>query len=580
VARPTGSGLSRALLYYNARLVVINSYWLFVMPLVASQLIIFWYMAMQSLLGGKAAFVARTTESAAPLFAAFLCAHVLAPEYRHRLEDLVFSRPVAFARTVLARLATMYVFLAAVIALMLFVYRIGLHAEYPLRTVVLAGLPSVFFLSMLSLAVAAIWHSPGAGVGVATAVWAGDALLGAQLNPLLSMHSYTTSLEGLESAGPDWVTSKLVLCAAGLALAWVAGRAVGRPPSPVKWRVLSRAAVAAVLALALYVASGAIYKVRQLTVLESNPKTLSTLRATHRSAFAVYGRVPVAYLFGGSYAHYIGYPVLPGEVLATELTKHRQRLVDQLRIAAFSYPDSRWADHALYELIRISGAIVDEKMALKGGSPDEKVDRRLAVEYCHQFLRDYPTSPYGPLVAERLYRIMAAMGKEQETQAAFETLVTNYPGDRATTAAALDYMSRDASRGRLAEAEKVAAAVLRAGSDASDPEALTRMGDFLRGHSSRDLARKAYEQALVALRADKAELGQTADPNSDSRTDARTLAARGRLRQIAAQAQAGLDQLNAPPPAPPVAAHPEAHPQGAGPGHGPGGAAPPPRRRP
>jgi tetratricopeptide (TPR) repeat protein len=257
--------------------------------------------------------------------------------------------------------------------------------------------------------------------------------------------------------------------------------------------------------------------------------------------------------------------------------------VDQLRIAAFSYPDSRWAGHALYELIRVSGAIVDEKMALKGDSPDDKIDRRIALEYCRQFLRDYPTSPYGPLVAEKLFRMTAAMGRQQGMQAAFDALLVNYPGDRATTVVALDYMNYYAGRGRLDEAEKVAAAALRGGSEASDPEALVRMGDSLRGWGFRDLARRAYEQTLVAVRAGKAELGQKVDPTKDARTDARTLAARGRLRQIGAQAQAGLDQLDAPPPAPAAATRPAAGPPSPGPGGGSGpggGAAPSPRRRP
>jgi len=175
VAKAPALRPSPDLLRYNARLVVLNSYWLFVVPLVASQLILFWYMAMKSLIEGNATYVARTTETAAPIFAAFLCAHVLAPEYRHRLEDIVFSRPVPFARTVLARLATMYVFLAALIAAMLLVYKLALNAQYDLGAVVLAGLPSVFFLSMLALAVAAVWHSPVTGFAVAAAVWAGDA---------------------------------------------------------------------------------------------------------------------------------------------------------------------------------------------------------------------------------------------------------------------------------------------------------------------------------------------------------------------------------------------------------------------
>ncbi|MBU0607613.1 MAG: hypothetical protein KKI08_06980, partial [Armatimonadetes bacterium] len=479
MAKGAAPAYSRELLRYNARLVMLSSYWLFVVPLVASQLILFWYMAMKSLLGENAAYVARTTELAAPIFAAFLCAHVLAPEYRHRLEDLVFSRPVPFARTVLARLATMYVFLAALIGAMLLVYRVALHAEYDLSAVVLAGLPSVFFLSMLSLAVAAVWHSPVTGFAVAGAVWAGDALLGAAMNPLLTLHAYANKLAEVPAAGDNLMVSKALLCLGGAVLAWIAARAVGRPAGPVKWRTLARAGVAVALAVMVYVGSGAAYRMQQLVALESDRAALPDLRVAHQEVFAAYGRLPVAVLFGTAYANYVGYPVRK-DFREHDLRQGRQRKVDQLRKVVFGAPHSRWADNAYYELIRMAAQVADDAKAPQAGAEGELLNRTAALQYGRELLRNYPQSPYGPLVAERMMTVARTMNDEAQMRAAYELLVTTYATDPLAGATAVKMMEYYAQKGRRDEAATAGETALRAMAAGGDPEALMTIGDFLR----------------------------------------------------------------------------------------------------
>ena len=535
---------SPELLRYNARLVVLNSTWLFVVPLVASQLLIFWQMAMKSLYGDNPAFVAQTTELAAPLFAAFLCAHVLAPEYRNRLEDIVFSRPVPFARTVLARLVTMYVFLTALVAVMLFVYRLALGTHYDLTAVVLAGLPSIFFLSMLSLAVAAVWHSPVTGFAVAGAVWAGDALLGTALNPLLTLHAYANKLAGAPATGDDLLVSKALLCLGGLALAWIASRAVGRPAGPVKWRAIVRAAVAVALGLLLYVGSGAAYRMQQLVLLEGDREALPELRQTHQEAFAAYGRLPIAYLFGPAYANYIGYPVRR-DFQDWELHQGRQAKVDRLRVAAFSYPRSRWADHAYYELIHMASQVTDDTKALQGGAGGELINRRTALQYCHDFLRDYAASPFGPLVAERMVAIARSLNDEAQMRAAYELLVTTYAADPLASETANKMMAYYAQQGRVDEAAAAAETALRAMAVGGDPEALMSIGDFLRSIGRRDSAARAYRQALASAHAARAVL--PTDLNPDDSNVLEQIRARGKTHRVEKQAEAKLREIGVTP---------------------------------
>lgn len=540
MAEGTG-GVSAPLLRYNVRIVVLNSYWLFVVPLVASQLIIFWHMAMESLHKGSAVFVAQTTELVAPIFAAFLCAQVLAPEYRYRLDDLVFSRPIAFARTVVARLLTMYLFLALLIAVMLFVYRVGLKAEYDLRTVVLAGLPSVLFLSLLSLAVAAIWHSPTAGTAVAGSLWAADLLVGAQANPLLNLHSYSVALAEETTDAPLWLVSKALLSVGAVILALIASRAVGRPAGPLKWRSVAKVAVGVGLVVAVYIASGAVYKVQRLEAMEADPELLTDVRRAHQMAFEVYNRLPVAYLFGPAYANYIGYPVRRGGIFS-ELQQGRQRMINQLSTVVFRHPKSRWADNAFFELIRTAGAITEDMKALKGTQEGEIIDRKRALQYCRQFLREYPQSPFAPLVAEKLMAISAAVRDEAMQREGFEVLVTSYPTSPITLRAAKTLMEYYAGAGRAAEAIAVAERALKqASTDPWTTEALLSLGDYLRAQGRVKAARLAYERALQAARAGVERLQE--DQRSQDRLDEKYLKARGQARGVVERAQSALDAL-------------------------------------
>ena len=273
----------------------------------------------------------------------------------------------------------------------------------------------------------------------------------------------------------------------------------------------------------------------------ADPKALPDLRQAHQAAFAVYGRLPVAYLFGSAYADYLGYPVTANSGMA-ELRQGRQRMADQLRAVVFRHPDSRWADNAFYELIRMAAAIADETRVLKGGAEDERLDRRTALAYCREFLRDYRDSPYGPLVAEKMLALAQALGDEAQMRSAYDLLVNTYPGRPVAAQAAQKMMAYYARTGRLEEAVTAAETALRAMSADADPETLLAIGDFLRDHGRFAPARRCYGQVQAAVQAAIADLearqsSATAEATFDYIRD------RGRLRRLAKQAQASLDTI-------------------------------------
>ncbi len=315
---------------------------------------------------------------------------------------------------------------------------------------------------------------------------------------------------------------------------------MGRPAGPIKWRAVAKTAVAAVLLAVLYIVSGAAYKVQQLAALEADPKALPDLRAAHQAAFAVYGRLPVAYLFGSAYADYIGYPVTANRRMA-ELRQERQRMVDQLRTVVFGHPDSPWADNAFYELIRVAGAVADETSAPRGGAKDEVIDRRAALEYCREFLRDYRDSPYGPLVAEKMLALAQTLGDEAQVKAAYGLLVNTYPGQPVAAQAAQKMMAYYAQSGRLEEAVVAAETALQAMSADADPETLLAIGDFLRDHGRFAPARRCYQQVLAAVRTAIADLD--AGQSASAEATFEYIRARGALRRLAKQAQASLDAI-------------------------------------
>src|SRR5579862_1914211 len=137
-----GAGVTRmfrtALIRYNFRVLMFHSWWLLVIPLAASQLSVFWTAVTQRF---SAPLPASTVESVSPLLAAFLSAHLLAPEYRSGIGAVLASKPVHIGKVVLLRLAIVMALVWALGLLSLLAFYFGMQ-PYPLLMPAVACLVS------------------------------------------------------------------------------------------------------------------------------------------------------------------------------------------------------------------------------------------------------------------------------------------------------------------------------------------------------------------------------------------------------------------------------------------------------
>ena len=288
--------LDRSLWGYNLRILLGNSYWLIVTPIVATMLVLFWNIATAGL--GSAGKCVQTIEVLAPLLGAMLCAYMVAPE-QGGVAELVFVRPISMEKLLLLRLVTAFGFVLVLLIPPLAIYRLTVP-EFPVLLTVFSALCSAIFLSALAMALASATRQPLLGLGLAGAFWAFDLALGSVFNPALTLHGLADQVSG--SAQLDlWAVSKTLLVVLG-ALLYLWNRSLlGRPTAPRRPLVLARNVAFVVLLLLAYVYTGAAAKVLYLTHNEARLGNQSWMLYQH--SFRPYGPVPVAWLFG---------PGLPG----------------------------------------------------------------------------------------------------------------------------------------------------------------------------------------------------------------------------------------------------------------------------
>lgn len=524
----------RTLFRYNARVLLANSYWLLIIPVVASQLVIFWHMAIASLV--TPATVARTCELVIPLLGAFLAAHALAPEQRYRVDEITFARPVPFTRTIILRLLALYSLLVILAVLMMYVYRAGLKIDVELGDVLLAGVPSVLFLSMLSLAFAAAWRSPALGIGAALLYWIADAWKGSALNPLMSLYGYATWLqhEKPEDERLEWVASKAILTVLALVLIFVVTRGLQRPASPRRWQSILRLAVGVLVVAAAYFTSGAVWQYQKAArVAASDPQGA---REAYRATFAQYGPIPAAYLFGQAFAQYVGYQ--PGASReAREIGESRTLTITRMRSVAERWPDGPWADNALYEVIRISPTGEDN-------SEESRTANRVLLETSRDFLNRYPTSEFAPWVAARMVTAARLLGDEKSMQWAYERSVKVYGGSAASARAAAEMRQFYVDQGQLDKAVESARLAAEAAAPEDRPEALLDLASFLAQQGKREEAReilqrveKAVQEKLAALGLEVLTLENATPENMKRRSEILQLRTRAREELAALDGQ-------------------------------------------
>ncbi len=503
--RPTGGVKGRSIWSYNLRILLGNSYWLIVTPVAAAQLVLFWNMAM----GAETLFspvrAAQTIEILAPILGAFLCAHTLAPE-QAGVRELVVARPVSLEKILLVRLSAMFAFVLALMTPAILVYYFGIKT-FPLGLTMLAGLPSLLFLSMLAMAVATGTRQPLLGMAVAGAYWVLDLVAGSQFNPLVTLHGFADYLAG-RPMSDQWVLSKIILVVlAGLVYLWNR-RMLVRPPGPKRWMTAVQVGAAVAVMLFLYVSAGAAYKIAY--GLKGERQEAGRSYFWYKQQFQTYGPLPVARLFGPAFALFMqaksgrdssfswtGSPTPTAEELA-----NMRRLVER-------YPRSIWADNAAFEIarsfIRTPAREVWAVSVYRAGSPSQDTDMiqedlEASKKALGEFADTYPTSPFAPPALSMRAQSALSLLDFQTAVETYELMVRRYPNSGETSDAGIALSHLYAGRGRWRDA--VAAADIGAAVASWDVrgEALLVAARAAERAGDTDGARARYEKAHAAAK--------------------------------------------------------------------------------
>jgi len=503
--RPTGGMKSRSIWSYNLRILLGNSYWLVVTPVAAAQLVLFWNMAMGAATLFSPVKAAQTIEILAPILGAFLCAHALAPE-QAGVRELVVARPVSLEKILLVRLSAMFAFVLALMTPAILIYYFGIKT-FPLGVTMLAGVPSLLFLSMLAMAVATGTHQPLLGLAVAAAYWVLDLVVGSQFNPLVTLHGFADYLAN-RPMSDQWVLSKIILLVlAGLVYLWNR-RMLVRPPGPKRWVAAVQVGSAVAVILFLYVSGGAAYKITY--GLKGERQEAGRSYFWYKQQFQSYGPLPVARLFGPAFALFMqaksgkdstfswtGSPTPTAEELA-----NMRRLVER-------YPRSIWADNAAFETARsFARAPAREAWVVsvyRAGSPAQDADvtqedLEASKKALGEFADMHPTSPFAPLALSMRVQSALTLLDFQTAVETYEAMVRRYQNSAETSDAGTSLSHLYVGRGRWKDA--VAAADIGAAVASWDVrgEALLVAARAAERAGDTDGARVRYEQAHSAAK--------------------------------------------------------------------------------
>lgn len=415
---------------YNIRILLGNSYWLIITPLAAAQLVLFWNMAVMSM--STLSRAAGSVELVAPILAAFLCAHALAPE-QGKVGELVFVRPVSIERILILRIAAVFAFVLVAMSPIFILYHVRVDA-FPLGTTLLAAVPSMLFLSLLALGISSAVHHPLLGFALAAGFWVVDLATGGALNPLTSLQSYAGSVSG-RPLSEIWVVNKLVLVGlSGVLYLWVRSM-LGRPAAPLRFRVVAARSVLAAGVVIVYIATGAGFKVWYGLNREGEMGARSHL--WYQRQFSAYGPVPVGRLFGPALPIYLkaaaGTAAANGAAARSGASNAD---VSRLRMLQERYPESIWADNA--QLLIALSALTRRAdrptvvVSCQAGREEPSVrvlDRDLdgARAEFEALVERYPESPFAPFALSQIATIGASTLDFESAISANTRLVERYP---------------------------------------------------------------------------------------------------------------------------------------------------------
>ena len=486
--------LKSPLLRYNFRILMFHNWWLLVIPLAASQLSVFWTLVTQRF---SASLPAGTVETVSPLLAAFLSAHLLAPEYRSGIGAVLAAKPVHIGKVVFLRLTIVLGLVWALGWLSLLGFYFGMQ-PFPLLEPGLAFMISSLFLGLFALTFATLLRHPLAGFGVAALYWLLDMPVGPPINPYLSLKSLTSSfplpgMTGNQFLTDNWWIAKILLLVAALALYRLHARLLFTLGSPLTARRRQRAFAGAAVTIAVYLITGACAKVAYAYRNRGDlfPNDVAWLRRQ----FAPFGPIPVAALFGPNFQAYLGdisnswrvQQEDEGDLLG-ETTQH----VHDVRRILEKAPNSIWAPSAADLMTRFG--------IHKGTSLKDKADRfRLIVDR-------YPNSPYTPYALVEIAHIyMDTMttdpSQEAEVRAAYETLLARYPQTQYRADAYSFLADSDRRHGDLTAAARHAQSWIDTATVYEKFKAWLLMAQIRRLEGKQDEAKQDAQQALEAVKA-------------------------------------------------------------------------------
>ncbi len=463
-AKPRGNRLWR----YNIRILLGTGFWILVLPIVASQLVTLMMMALAADFSQE--FGTRIAEVLTPIMAAFLTAHTLAPEYRSGVGAVLACKPLSLHRVLTARVAIGMGFALLLTTITLVVCSVGLK-PIDLLPPLLAALPSLWFLSLLALTFATLFRSAFGGFAVAAAVWAVDFGMGYGVNPFFSLAGLSAFLEH-DPLAVVWVWSKVCLSLGGVVLLLIHARLLPRICRAPEARDVPRMVTAALGAVVLYCASGALMVVGYAYVNRGSLNSPDVIWL--RRQLKHYGPIPVSALFGPAFQAYVAEIKSPeeGEPVTPLRIRH---LEGSLR----RWPRSMWADG----------------MAFTIALDRERVDLEASVADYLRVADAYGGSPFAPKALGRILSMERDSGGGK--QLAARRLLADYP-KRPEAEKAAAFLSADST---LPAAERLRAADIAAAVAPRQrvPGWLVTRAELLLAAGRTDEARKVAAEARAQV---------------------------------------------------------------------------------
>jgi len=472
-----------ALVRYNFRVVMFRSWWLLVFPIAASQLTVFWTLVTQR---AAPTLPAQSAEMVTPIVAAFLAAHVLAPEYPARVGAILASKPLNVTRLVFMRLAAVLAFVWFLQALTMAAFYVA-AGPYNVGAVIIASLPSTLFLAILALTMATLFRQPMAGFGIAALYWVFDLVPGPVMNPYLSLRAYSLSVpvSGIPPGdfASAWWVSKVILLAAAIILYRMHNRLVFLLGATSTGSDRRRAIVLAIVLASVYVLTGATTKVvygyvHRGTLVPSDG-------AWFRSQFSTFGPLPVADLFGPAFRRYLG--EVPSawrvsQVGEEDLLGATPKHIQELQIVLDRMPNSIWAPSAAEMLARIIGR------------KQKTVEARVAV--FRRIVDRYPDSPYVAWALDEIAQAYDQYHMRSQAVAAYAELLKRRPNS-VYQAEALRYLVGTARQeGDWATAERWAREWLKIAPLYERPVAAIELAEILQAKGDTHAAADYAEETI------------------------------------------------------------------------------------